>query len=104
MKENLSKKSWNFEPDQNFAKCPKLVREAPSRIPKNQQHIGPKWALDPIWAQGPCLLPGSSCYLSRILRYVGPCEGRRHEAAAREIRRAPWAQEAARRPLAQGVS
>ena len=42
MKENLSKKSWNFGPTQNFAKCPKLAREAPRAIQKIKKKMGPK--------------------------------------------------------------
>ena len=42
MKENLSKKSSNFEPTRNFAKCPKLVREAPRAIQKIKKKMGPK--------------------------------------------------------------
>ena len=42
MKENLSKKSWNFDPTRNFAKCPKLVREAPRAIQKIKKKLGPK--------------------------------------------------------------
>ena len=44
MKENLSKKSSNFEPTRNFAKCPKLAREAPraiQKIKKNWAQKGP---------------------------------------------------------------
>ena len=52
MKENLSKKSWSFDPTQNFVKCPKLVREAPRAIQKIQKKICPK-------GPGPNLGPGS---------------------------------------------
>ena len=34
LKEHLSKKSLDFDPTQNLAKCPKLVREAPCAIQK----------------------------------------------------------------------
>ena len=42
MKENLSKKSSNFGPTRNFAKCPKLAREAPRAIQKIKKKMGPK--------------------------------------------------------------
>ena len=61
MKENLSKKSSNFEPTRNFAKCPKLVREAPRAIQKIKKEIGPKRARAQFWAQGPCIFPFKSC-------------------------------------------
>ena len=61
MKENLSKKSWNFDPTQNFVKCPKLVREAPRATQKIQKNIGPKRALGPIW--GPGSLPAARIFL-----------------------------------------
>ena len=62
MKENLSKKSWNFDPTQNSVKCPKLIREAPRATQKIKKKLGPKGP----WAQ------------------FG-AQGRRHEAAALEI-------------------
>ena len=37
MKENLSPKSWIFDPDAKFVKCPKLVREAPRATQKNKK-------------------------------------------------------------------
>ena len=54
MKENLSKKSSNFEPTRNFAKCPKLAREAPRAIQKikkkwAQKGPGPKFGPWPLW-------------------------------------------------------
>ena len=61
MKENLSKKSSNFEPTRNFAKCPKLAREAPRAIQKIKKKIGPKRARAQFWAQGPCIFPFKSC-------------------------------------------
>ena len=44
MRKHLSKKSFNFDPTQNFVKCPKLVREAPraiQKIKKNWAQKGP---------------------------------------------------------------
>ena len=52
MKENLSKKRWNFDPTQNFVKYPKLVREAPRAIQKIKKKLGPKGPWAQFWAQG----------------------------------------------------
>ena len=69
MKENLSETNWNFDPAQKIVKCPKLVREAPRATQKNRKTkiLGPKGP----WAQ------------------FG-AQGRRHEAAALEISKAPY--------------
>ena len=50
MKENLSKKSLNFGPTQNFVKCPKLVREAPRATQKIKKILGPKGPWAQFWA------------------------------------------------------
>ena len=42
MKENLFKKSWNFDPTQNFVKCPKVVKEAPRAIQKIKKNLAQK--------------------------------------------------------------
>ena len=73
MKENLSKKSSNFEPTRNFAKCPKLAREAPRAIQKIKKKNWAQKGLGPIL--GP-RVPLESCNIVSAygIEPMGPLE------------------------------